>query len=365
MSKKVNLINSIISMMITLGLVFVSTFFCNKFFTNSKLYVVVIFMILGAVVAGFIATLFHELGHLIVGKKNNFAFISITVWFLKWYKRGNKIHFDFVGITDAGGVTEMIAKSTDNIKKNFYKMTLGGILFTLIAIVFGVMPFVLPKFSMPFFAFFSMFLPIGAYCLLENALPMSNNGARNDGAVLWGLNKDDAESKVVLSILSIYSELYNGKMPSEVNKDYYFNVPQLAEDNLNFVLINNLRYDYYLDLGDFENAKKTTERLEMVYDYFSKEVVNILKVDALYNSCTFDYNEDKADDLVYELEKFLNQNNTVATVRAKLAYILYVKQEKDNLDIFYKKGIKEANRSQIKGYAEFEKKLLKRLKENF
>jgi hypothetical protein len=49
-------------------------------------------------------------------------------------------------------------------------------------------------------------------------------------------------------------------------------------------------------------------------------------------------------------------------VRVKLAYLLYVKHEKEMLDMFFKKATKEADKSQIKGYGTFEKKLLDKMK---
>ena len=145
----------------------------------------------------------------------------------------------------------------------------------------------------------------------------------------------------------------------------YFDLPQLPEDDLNFALLLNARYLYYLDKEEFENAKKTTERLLSIVDYLPKEYSFAIKVDALYNACTFDFDEDFADELVYELEKYLNNVNSVNSVRAKLAYLLYVKGEKENIDIFYKKGVKEADRGQIRGLTLFERKLFDKMRKDF
>ena len=136
-----------------------------------------------------------------------------------------------------------------------------------------------------------------------------------------------------------------------------FDLPQLPEDSLNFAMLLNARYAYYLDKQDYENAKKITDRLLSLEEYLPKNYVNIVKTDALYNACTFDFNEEKADDLMYELEIYLNNVNTVTNVRVKLAYMLNVKQENGNLDMFFKKGYKEADRCQIKGFGAYERKL--------
>jgi len=87
--------------------------------------------------------------------------------------------------------------------------------------------------------------------------------------------------------------------------------------------------------------------------------------DALYNACTIDYNENDADDLLDALEKSLNSDNSATSIRVKLAYLLYVRQEKDDAQIFYQKGVKEATKCQIKGLGLYEIKLLDKMKADF
>ena len=65
---------------------------------------------------------------------------------------------------------------------------------------------------------------------------------------------------------------------------------------------------------------------------------------------------------MYELDKYLNKSNTVTNVRAKMAYLLYVKGETEMVDMFYKKGVKEANKHQLKGLGALEKKLFDKMK---
>ena len=140
--------------------------------------------------------------------------------------------------------------------------------------------------------------------------------------------------------------------------------PGLAEDEIMFINLLNARYNYYLDKEDYANAVKVTERLLELEEYMPKGYVKVVKVDALFNACTFNYDEDVADDLTYELEKYLNNVNTAQTLRAKLAYLLYVRKEKEVFDIFYNQGIKVAENSQLKGLKVFETKLFEKIKQN-
>ena len=356
MSRKVNILSYILTMVVTLVTLFIAVYLCNERYGGTMIDAVMKFII-GAIIAGICHTFAHELGHLIAGKRAGFAFSSMTVWFFKWSKRRSKIRFDLVMIGEEAGYTEMIPKSPENMEKKLKKMTMGGLIASFVLTLFGLAPFFMKFLPVWVFSIWAMFLPIGAYFFFGNFLPASSYGARNDGAVLYGLRKNDDESKVTVAILKYQADLYSGKTPSEIDESILFNTPQLPEDSLNFALLLNAKYAYYLDKGDYENAKKTTERLLSLEDYLPKEYMNIVKTDALYNACTFDFNEDKADDLMYELEKYLNNVNTVTNVRVKLAYLLNVKQEKEGLDMFFTKGYKEADRCQIKGLGLYERKL--------
>lgn len=364
MSRRTNLINGIITMAVTVAAIFAVVLVCNSAFTNATMGEVLALLAAGAIIAGLAVTFLHELSHLIAGKRNAFAFISMTVWFMRWKKVKGRIRFDFVTLRDAAGNTEMVSLNTENIAARLKKMTVAPLWTTFIVALLGILPLIFAgSMALWIFALTSMFLPIGAYSFCGNALPSSSEGIRNDGAVLYGLKKGDDESKVMLAILCVQSELYNGKTPSEIDDKFYFDVPQIQEDSLNFIMLLNARYAYYLDKEDFENAKAVSDRLEKLIDYMPKTVASVIKTDLLYNSCTFDFNASRADELTYELEKFLNNVNTSENIRAKLAYNLYVRREKNGLSEFYNRGIKEANRNPVKGLALYEKKLLLKMKD--
>ena len=348
----------------TLITLFAVVYVCDQKYSEELVDVLLKFLV-GAIVAGLVNTFAHELAHLIVGKKNGFAFSSITVWFFKWYKVKNKIRFAFTMIGEEAGYTEMIPKNRENLSARFKKMTLAGPIASFVLMLVGIPAFFISSLSIWIFCIWAMFLPIGAYIFFTSALPASSYGVRNDGAVAYGINKGDDVSKVTLSLLAIQAEMYMGKTPAEIDEGLYFELPQLPEDDVNFVLLLNARYLYYLDKEDYDSAKKITERLTGLIDDMPKDYRAHVLADALYNACTFDYDEDRADDIVYEIEKYLNNVNNAANVRAKLAYLLYVKRETQSLDIFYKKGIKEADRCQIKGLGLFERKLFDKIKSDF
>ena len=89
MSRKANIINFVVSMAVTMGALLALIAICNERYSE-EMVMAVIKITVGAIVAGFVNTLAHELGHYFVGKKNGFDFSSITIWFFRWEKVKNK-----------------------------------------------------------------------------------------------------------------------------------------------------------------------------------------------------------------------------------------------------------------------------------
>ncbi len=367
MSRKVNIINNILSMLFTMGALVATVLICNSNYAGS-LVEIIGFIVLGAIISGFIVAVSHELGHYLAGKKRGFKLYCIVIWFFKWTIIGKKKRFSFTLPLDESGYTEMIPMHGDDMANRYKKMTKGGIYGPLILMLVGIIPLILVYFvSIPLviFCIWSMLLPMGAYYLFGNILPMSTAGVLNDGAVILGLKNNDDVSKVTVALLKIQSELYNGKTPGEIDQTLLFDLPQLAEDQPVFAMLLDARYNYYLDKEDYENAKKTSDRLMEILEYMPKNIRISAQINALYNACTFDFNEDIADDLMYELEGFLNKVNVASTVRVKLAYLLYVEKQTENAQTFYKKGLKESKRCPMIGLGTFETKLFEKMKNDF
>ncbi len=360
MSRKLKALNYILSTVITLATLFAVVYVCSINYSENAIDLL-IKLIIGAVITGLLHAFAHELGHLIAGKRYGYKLSEFVVWFFKWQKVGQKTKFSFVWLGNEAGYTQMVPSRCDLVEIGFKKMTLGGITASFIFMVVGIVPLFIPYLHVWLYCIWAMLLPMGAYYFFGNALPNESYGVRNDGGVLYGIKRNDDVTKVTINMLKIQSQLYLGKTPAEVDEGLYFDLPQLPEDKLPFAMLLSARYSYYLDKGDYEKAKKTTERLIMLEEYLPKEYVMSIKTDALYNACTFDFNEEKADDYMYELEKYLNNVNTIANLRAKLCYLIYVIKETQNVDAFIKKCYKEIEKQQIKGIGNFELKLLKKI----
>lgn len=365
MNRKANIINAVLSTALSIAALIAMISVCNAAYSEASLGEVLSFVIVGAIVSGFIITLLHELFHVFAAKRNRFFVASVTVWFFRWEKSGKKTLFRFVSLKDAAGYTEIVPKDTENLAKRLINVTIVPLTVTLVLAVAGIVPlFCAGKMPLWLFCFVAAFFPIGIYSFFGNALPAESEGVRNDGALIKGLKRNDDEAKVALALLSVQSEMLNGKTPAEIDETLYFELPQIREDSMNFIMLLFARYYLYLDREDYENAAAVLARLTSLNDYFDKQVAKLVKTEELYAACTSAFNEEKADELTLELEKFLNAVNISETIRAKIAYKLYVKGEKDGLDTFYNRGMREAEKCPILGRAEFEKKLLRKMKDD-
>ncbi len=357
-----NLFSYIITILATAIGFFAVLTICNNFY-GGQMFDAILRFLVGAIIAGFFNTVAHELGHYFAGKKNGFAFSSMSIWFFRWKKVKDKTKFEFVLMGEEAGFTEMIPTQTESLDKKFVKMTNGGIIASLLITLFGIPPLFMGFLPIWIYSIWAMFLPVGLYYFLGTLLPTCNGGMLNDGAVVLNIKNKTDSSLVMINILKIQAQLYAGKTPKEIDESLYFDLPQLPEDDINFAMLLNARYSYYVDKEDYENAKKVTARLLSLEDYLPKNYLMIVKTDALYNACTFDFDESRADDLLYEVEDYLNNVNSATNVRVKIAYLTKVANETKNIEMFYKKGYKEANREQVKGIGLYEAKLLDKLKQ--
>lgn len=360
MNRKSKIINIVLSIILPVACLLFVLFFAKKsYFYDVKK--VMLYTILGAITFGIFNVFFHELGHVVFGKIKGFTLINFTFLFFSFTKLKRGFSVSLVSPNDCMGSTELVSKNTKNLKNKVKFMSLGGVFFNFIVFLSCLSVFLLTK-KLPLWAFIYIGVgaPISLYYFLSNTLPMHNYGARNDGGVIWGLNHGDDESKVMLSIYAIESLLYQGKTPSEIDKEFYFNQPQLPEDSLTYLSLLCARYLYYLDIDDYENAKKVCARFISLFTYLPRNIIKILKTYLLYSYCTFDFNEERADKTMLEIQRYLNSKNDAFNLIVKLAYILNVEKRNDVTEVFVDKCKFEADKMKISGLERFYLKLIEK-----
>lgn len=365
MSNRTNVINNLLLLALTVVAVFVATFIGNLNFKVQLLPTVCLFLV-GAIIFALLNTVVHEFGHVIAGKKNKFEFYSMRVFLWTFYKNNGKIKGYFTGLKEELGATEMLPVGMENLEKRFKNLAKGGIFGSLLMLILSIIPLVTASFFADnlwwLYAILSMGFPVSLYFFLGNGLPMSNEGILNDSAVIYGINKGNDDAKVTLGLLKIHSELMRGKSPAEIDEKLFYDLPQLPEDDPNFIILLNNRYSYELDRENYEKLNKISSRLEGLLDDMPRIYQGVVMADLLYNACAINLDEEKADNLVEDNEKYLNKVNNFTNLRIKAAYLLYVVKETAQAKEFIEKAERELLKCKIPGIIKFETKLINKIK---
>ena len=361
MSNRTNLINNFILLIGSVIGILIVGIVSSKIivgFDFNLLYSTLVFMVINTVA--------HELAHIISGKLNGFKTISFKLLFLKFHKIDGKFKISLIPVGEQIGEAELIPTEYDDIEKRYKKVARAGIIANVIVLILTIPFFFLwnkwywgGKAVLYYLTAFAM--PISLYFVLANALPMSNNLVRNDAAILWGIANDDPTTKVMFSLLKVHALLYKGLTPAEIPEEFYFDLPQLPEDEPNFIMLLNNRYYYYLDKGDYENAKAMINRLESIQDYIEKYMEGSIGADMLYSYCTFMKDETIADNHMEDYDKYLNKVVNSQNMRAKLAYVLYVLKDKELVEDMYIKALELAEKTEVLGLKKLELKLIKEM----
>ena len=362
MKKSIEFLFNVLVILLALGAAFLIAFFTfNRY--SVGLWNAFAFFIIGAVLAVVFNTVVHEAGHILFAK-NNFRIMSVRFFFFTFHKEKGRIKCDFNFFIDSSGATETIPLSKNDLEKKYVKMTWGGLLGSFLCFVLSL-GFVFTFYFLPYWAYciIAVAFPISTYYLAVNALPMTPDGTFNDGGVIYSIKKNTDSAKVMINVLKIQAEINNGKTYSEVPEHLYFNLPQLPETDINFAMLLSVRYNYYLDKGEDAKAHSVAERLSQL-DNLSDDYIAEIKSMLLYDACAVKPNENEADDLMEETEKYLNGKVNATVLRIKCAYLLYVVKDKEKAKTFFEEGLKLCEADPISGVGKFEKKLFLKMQKD-
>ena len=93
-------------------------------------------------------------------------------------------------------------------------------------------------------------------------MPFDFDNGKTDGRIVAELIKLTDSAKVTLAVLTVQAQILQGKKMEEIDGKLLFEVPQIAEDDLSFISLTELRYEFFKAKGDSENAEKWKTRFE-------------------------------------------------------------------------------------------------------
>ena len=181
----------------------------------------------GGTLAGWLITaFFHEAGHAVAAKCNDFDVASFSFLIFRYDKQAIK-KFG-ISLKNAHlGETDVVPKSGENIGKRYALVIAGGIAGNVIAfaILFGgFLTFML--LSLPMYAALFCGMPVALIILIINAVP--GFLPDNDGSKLAVMLKNDELCADTIKLLRLTAELYEGKSYAEADEalfDYGEDIP--------------------------------------------------------------------------------------------------------------------------------------------
>lgn len=205
--------------------------------------------------------LVHEFGHILFGLAAGMRPVAVKVGYFSVSRRGIR----FAGRSNVDGVSAMRPVGGRHMRVRFALVTLGGAFCNLVyAIVFLTLWLVLPP--APALLFFALFAPLNFYEGIAALLPAELPAGRTDGAIFIGLIGRKPFAEVMLAVLSAQGTLARGSF-ADLPRSLLFETPVTREDELPFIALTQLRWQYLFLAGDDAGAAEQLRRLEGLIDY--------------------------------------------------------------------------------------------------
>ena len=231
--------------------------------------------IIGLLCGLIFAPILHELGHVVFAMATGMECMYYKAFCLRFMCIGDKMRFAFAS-PFAPDETQVLPKSGGDMQKRAAKYALGGLIIEgAVCAVLALTAVLLTAFVCPIFTLFGV-IPYFAYLFFLNVMPLEYVSGKTDMLVYCGIKKGEDAEKNMLAAMEIQGQLHDGKSFSEIDECWYFDLPQLCEDEPLFAVMLDLRYRYYLEKEDFDRAADCLNRLAKTQAYLpDSEVAKI------------------------------------------------------------------------------------------
>lgn len=153
---------------------------------------------------------------------------------------------------------KIIPKTDKNLRKALIVTAVGGCAVNAVFVVLGVVALCVPAVPTELCALF----PASFHLIAMNAMPFNFDNGKTDGRIVIEQIKMTDSAKVTLAVLTVQAQVLQGKKIEEVDEKLLFELPQIEEDDLSFISLTELRYEYFKAKNDSENAEKWRARFE-------------------------------------------------------------------------------------------------------
>lgn len=212
--------------------------------------------------------LLHETGHLVFGSVVGLRFYSFSIRFLQ-IGRGGRICLK--NDNDFAGKTVMLPKREGGVRGKLIVFALGGAIFNLIyGCVFLLLYFFVPQ--TPVMLLFESLAPLSLFEGLLALYPAELSAGKTDGKIVLEQIKNTPDARVLRAVLTAQGILITGSY-SDISRGTIFETPVVREDDLLFLSLIQLRWQYCYFCGEKEEALSQIERLRTLCDYTDNEEI--------------------------------------------------------------------------------------------
>lgn len=162
---------------------------------------------------------------------------------------------------------EVYPYGSRRMKARMTATAMAGLFADLLLIALGVTALVIA--SVP--SYLCVVLPYAVYAFLINVFPFEYDSGKTDGLIVWELITNEPTALVLLAILKIQGLRHSGRALGDLDEKLFLDVPQLPEDDVNFIILTQLRYEYYRAVGNGAEADKYYRRFKDLEGYLPEE----------------------------------------------------------------------------------------------
>lgn len=308
---------------------------------------------------GFILSpILHELGHVSFALLAKMDYVYVKCFCFKIYLKNGKKRLGFAS-PFAADETQVLPKEGGDMKKRATLYAVGGLvygeIFLALILVGVILTVCLEK---PSYKLLGM-LPYAAYLFFLNVIPLEYASGKTDALVCKGIKKDYDAEKCMLSVMEIQGQLCEGKSFAKIEARYFFDLPQLCEDEPLYSALLDLRYRYYLEKEELEKAADCLNRLALNEAYLPVEELEKVAAELVYMHA-LNGDLDSAEKNYAVCQELLKSDSV--TAKRILATYAFACGKAEAVDVLLEQAYNALAKERIAGIKKFEQILLLRIK---
>lgn len=314
-----------------------------------------------------LAPFFHEAGHVILAKACGFYVAYCKVFVFEYNAMKEKKRFALCSPFSAEqtqAAPKYAEKRAGEMKKRAALYTAGGLIFG------GVFLLVTAIFAAVFTAvsenassgaakgvscFFAGALPYAAYLFFLNVVPFSYSGGKTDMRVLLDILKQTPCGVRFVAALNAQGRIAEGKAYSEIDGEYLYNLPVIAEDEPLFIMDLFFRYFAAAEKGDWRAAAETINRIASLAPYLTPQEEKSALCELVYMNCVT--GDTVQAEKCYTALSAYGEFVTAAETRAAAAYS-FLRKDAELYGDYVKRAEDAAQKEKLSGVRKSEALLL-------